>query len=58
MLAPLEACSLRTIITFSLIVLYVAVQLRRWDSVKPKLFLLCVFSGSASSGVISILVPP
>ena len=49
MFAPLEACSLRTIITFSLIVLAVAVQLRCWDSIKPTLVLLCVFSSSASS---------
>ena len=47
MFVPLEAC---TIITFSLIVLVVAVQLRRWDIIKPTLVLLFVFSGSASSG--------
>ena len=58
MFAPLEGCSLRTIITFSFIVLYGAVQLRRWESGKPILVLLCVFSGSASSGVMRILMPP
>ena len=58
MFVPLEACSLRTIITFSLIVLVVAVQLRRWDIIKPTLVLLFVFSGSASSGVIRISMLP
>ena len=56
MLAPSEACSPRTIITFSLIVLAGAIQLRRWDSIKPTLVLLSVFFGSASSGVIGILM--
>ena len=42
----------------NIIVFAGAIQLRRWDSIKPTLILLCVFSGSASSGVIGILMPP
>ena len=45
-------------ILFSLIVLAGAVQLRRLDSIKPALVLVCVFPGSASNRIIRILMPP
>ena len=42
MLTPLVAYSLRSIITFTRIVFSGAVELRRWDSIKPALVQLQV----------------
>ena len=57
MFVPLEACSLRTIIAFFFIVLAGAVQLRRWESVKPIGSTFCVFWQRIQWGN-TILMPP